>query len=281
MIQLEQQLKDAGLTFDCYKCHTSGSISQGCSYCDVKGTINHDNETIFVQVGDNLRGKTIGVSSVRINFEGMEDYIESNTAYGDLANKVRSIAGAYGGLIMPDDKDYIVVSMGENAAIPYREVCPNCNGSMFEQITCPICLGEGKTDTEYIVCPECNGMNYSYSTCDDCQGLGHKTCTNCNGLGTEQCYECGSDGVYDDHQTCQDCGSWVYPNSETGECICSCGSSNFSNTCMSCNGSGQNNCYVCSSSGQEMCSPCMGMGQQYGKCKNCDGEGYVAKMKGE
>ena len=71
--QLEQQLKDAGITFDCYKCGSVGTISQSCTNCEGKGTINHENETTYVQVGDNLRGKSIGTFSYRITFEGMED----------------------------------------------------------------------------------------------------------------------------------------------------------------------------------------------------------------
>ena len=279
--QLEQQLKDAGITFDCYKCGTSGTISQSCSNCEGRGTINNESEATLVKIGDNLRGKTISSVSSKMTFEGMEDYLESNLGYGDLSNKIRTIAGAYGGIIMPDDKDYIVSSMNEYENVVYRELCPTCNGSMMENVSCPVCGGDGKTDIQYVTCSECNGMNYSYYQCDSCNGTASQTCSGCNGSGTQQCYDCGGDGTYDDHKVCESCGSWIYPDSESGEypSTCnSCSSSSLTDTCTNCNG-GQMACSMCQSygsSGVVPCSPCMGSGQKYEQCHSCNGEGYTA-----
>ena len=280
ILELEEQLQNAGITFECYKCNGTGMISQTCPTCDGKSSINHENETTHVQVGDNLRGQVVGVFSGKVTFENINDYLEDFQAFGDLSNKVRTTPGAWGCLIMPDDIDYIVASIDENANIVYRELCPACNGSMSEQVSCPICGGDGKTDIQYVTCSECNGMKFSYYQCDSCNGTGSETCSSCSGSGTQQCYDCGGDGIYDDHKVCESCGSWIF--TESGEYLStchSCSSSSLTDSCTNCSGSGQMACSMCQSygaSGVVPCSPCMGSGQKHEQCHSCNGEGYTA-----
>ena len=266
--QLEEQLQNAGVTFECYKCNGKGSYGQSCVDCSGYGASYIYDTDSSVKVGDNVRGRTIGINE--ITFENNEsDYIQSGLISDSLMAKltIYQTAGAYGFVVMPDDQDYIV----KTASCSYMQLCSTCNGSQRVIVSCPICGGDGKTDTQYVTCSECNGMNYSYYSCSDCQGSGNSSCSSCSGSGQSMCNSCMGTGQLSYYQ-CGDCGMSVM----SGETQCSsCNSTNINTTCTNCSGLGQSDCYNCYGSGQSMCNSCMGMGQSYGPCQSCNGEGYT------
>lgn len=266
---LEEQLQNAGITFDCYKCTGKGSYGQSCVDCSGYGASYIYDTDSSVKVGDNVRGKTIGINE--ITFENNEsDYIQSGLISDSLMAKltIYQTAGAYGFVVMPDDQDYIV----KTASCSYMQLCSTCNGSQRVIVSCPICGGDGKTDTQYVTCSECNGTNYAYYSCSDCQGSGNSSCSYCSESGKIQCMNCSGSGQLSFPQ-CGDCGTSLM----SGETQCSsCNSTNINTTCTDCSGSGQSDCYNCYGSGNSMCNPCMGTGQKYEQCRNCNGEGYTA-----
>lgn len=277
ILELEEQLRNAGITFDCYKCGTSGTISQSCSDCSGNGASYIYDTDSSVKVGDNVRGRTIGINE--ITFENNEsDYIQMGLVSDSLMAKltIYQTAGAYAFVVMPDDQDYIV----KTASCSYMQLCSTCNGSQRFIVSCPVCGGDGKTDIQYVTCSECNGMNDSYYQCDSCNGTGSETCSGCNGSGTKQCYDCGGDGIYDDHKVCESCGSWIFTESGEYPSTCNaCSSSSLTDSCTNCSGSGQMSCSYCESYGADgvvACSPCMGSGQKWEQCHSCNGEGYTA-----
>lgn len=223
------------------------------------------------------------------SYEGLEGYDGTLYAWIKISGAILDALNAGISTSME-----VTVHAGDDSDVVYAEQTaeldyPGGWPTITLHGTCPASAAQVRVSKHALLaCPTCtcstcsgSGTLVNHESCTNCGGTGkiNKTCTTCNGAGKYKitCRDCGGDGIADIE--CPDCGGTGKVDDTACETCHGKGKVNGTESCATCNGTGEVDATCSTCSGTEIetisCSVCGGDGLMDVPCPDCGGDGIV------